>query len=203
MNIFKRYYNIFPKYAVADAGYGSFNNYIFCENNNIEKYMKFSMYNKLTKDKAYRENPYRVENFRIENGKMYCPNNKEFTYQYSKHITGNKYGREYEVYECKSCEGCPHKNKCTKSTGNRKVQLNKELNQYYIEVMNNLQSIHGALLLQNRSIQAEGTFGIIKYDRWYKRIVRREKLVQSEIFLVSIGYNIYKYHNKRNRIPPL
>lgn len=41
------------------------------------------------------------------------------------------------------------------------------------EVLENLQSIHGALLRMNRSIQAEGTFGIIKYDCWYKRIVRR------------------------------
>ena len=50
----------------------------------------------------------------------------------------------------------------------------------------------------NRSIQAEGTFGIMKNDRWYKRIVRRGiKSVQMEIFLVSIGHNLYKYHNKR------
>ena len=41
------------------------------------------------------------------------------------------------------------------------------------EVIENLESIHGALLRMNRSIQAEGTFGIMKNDRWYKRIVRR------------------------------
>ena len=41
------------------------------------------------------------------------------------------------------------------------------------EVVKNLESIHGALLRMNRSIQAEGTFGIMKNDRWYKRIVRR------------------------------
>lgn len=41
------------------------------------------------------------------------------------------------------------------------------------EVIENLESIHGALLRMNRSIQAEGTFGIMKNDRWYKRIVQR------------------------------
>lgn len=30
----------------------------------------------------------------------------------------------------------------------------------------------GALLWMDRSIQAEGSFGVIKYDRWYKRVVR-------------------------------
>ena len=59
------------------------------------------------------------------------------------------------------------------------------------EVINNLESIHGALLRMNRSIQAEGTFGIMKNDRWYKRIVRLE------VFLVSIGQNLYKFHNKQ------
>ena len=63
-------------------------------------------------------------------------------------------------------------------------------------------NIHqGALLRMNRSIQAEGTFGIIKYDRWYKRIVRRGiKSVQLEVYLVSLGHNLYKFHNKQMKI---
>ncbi|SHF52836.1 transposase, partial [Lactonifactor longoviformis] len=61
--------------------------------------------------------------------------------------------------------------------------------------------IHGALLRMNRSIQAEGTFGIIKYDRRYKRIVRRGlDSVRVEIFLVSIGHNLYKIYNKQMRL---
>lgn len=68
------------------------------------------------------------------------------------------------------------------------------------EVVENLQRIQGALLGMNRSIQAEGAFGIIKNDRWYKRIVRSGmETVRMEIFLVSIGYNLYKYHNKKQR----
>ena len=52
----------------------------------------------------------------------------------------------------------------------------------------------------NRSIQSEGTFGIMKYDRWYKRTVRKSKTsVELEIYLVSIGHNLYKYHNKQER----
>ena len=69
------------------------------------------------------------------------------------------------------------------------------------EVIENLESIQGALLRMNRSIQAEGTFGIIKNDRWYKRIVRRGiESVRMELFLVSIGHNLYKYHNKQMRL---
>ena len=49
----------------------------------------------------------------------------------------------------------------------------ENLSSMHQEVIKNLESIHGALLRMNRSIQAEGTFGIMKNDRWYKRIVRR------------------------------
>jgi ribosomal protein S21 len=68
------------------------------------------------------------------------------------------------------------------------------------EVVDNLESIHGALLRMNRSIQSEGTFGVMKYDRWYKQVVRKGmEQVRLEVFLVSIGHNLYKYHNKIDR----
>ena len=52
----------------------------------------------------------------------------------------------------------------------------------------------------NRSIQAEGTFGVIKWDRTYKRLFRwGEKAVILEFTLISCGFNLYKYHNKINR----
>ena len=83
---------------------------------------------------------------------------------------------------------------------NRTVWINQELTAMHQEVVNNLESVQGALLRMNRSIQAEGTFGIIKNDRWYKRIVRRGiKSVRLELFLVSIGHNLYKFHNKQKR----
>ena len=43
--------------------------------------------------------------------------------------------------------------------------------------------------------------GIMKNDRWYKRIVRRGiESVLLEVFLVSIGHNLYKYHNKQKKV---
>ena len=66
------------------------------------------------------------------------------------------------------------------------------------EVIENLESIHGVLLQMNRSIQAEGTYGIMKNDRWYKRIVRRGiHSVKLKVLLVAIGHNLYKYQKKR------
>lgn len=173
MERFRDTYGFYPKYPVADAGYGSYNNYLYCEQNGMEKYMKFPMFKKETTDKKYHNDPFRAVNFRInENGEMRCPNGKAFRFQYRKAIRGN-----------------------------RTVRINEELTRMHQEVMENLESIQEALLRMNRSIQAEGTFGIMKHDHWYKRIVRiGKKAVQLEILLVCIGHNLNKYHTKKMRI---
>lgn len=66
MERFHKVYGFYPEYPVADAGYGSYNNYIYCERHGMEKYMKFPMFEKETKDKRYRDNPFRAGNFRID-----------------------------------------------------------------------------------------------------------------------------------------
>ena len=201
MKHFKQTYGFYPKYPVADAGYGSYNNYIFCEQNGIEKYMKFPMFKKETKDRKYHEDPFRAVNFRIdEQGVMRCPNDKAFHLLYRRSVRGNQYGRKEELYECEDCSGCPYAEKCKKTAKNRTVRINQELTAMHQEVIENLESIHGALLRMNRSIQAEGTFGIMKNDRWYKRIVRRGiNSVKLEVLLVAIGHTLYKYQNKKMR----
>ena len=75
--------------------------------------------------------------------------------------------------------------------------VNREITAIHQEVLNNLNSIHGALLRMNRSIQAEGAFGIIKWDRAYSRVRRRGlKSVILEIAIISCGFNLHKYHLK-------
>ncbi len=61
-----------------------------------------------------------------------------------------------------------------------------------------MESVQGALLRRNRSIQSEGTFGVLKWDKSYKRLFRRgEKKVILELTLISCGFNLYKYHYKK------
>lgn len=203
MEKFKETYGHYPKYPVADAGYGSYNNYLYCEEHGMEKFMKFTMFEKETKNQKYHNSPYRIDNFRHDSeGNLICPNDKKFIFKYQTHVKGNKYGRTEEVYECENCEGCPYRSECTKKQeGNRTARLNRELTSFHHEVITNLESIHGALLCMNRSIQSEGTFGIIKWDRAYKRLFRRgEKSVILEFTLISCGFNLYKYHNKKQRL---
>ncbi|VUX20730.1 ORF6N domain protein [Dorea longicatena] len=124
---------------------------------------------------------------------MRCPNGKNFNLQYRKNVKGNKYGRQEEVYQCEDCSGCPYAEQCKKTDKNRTVRINRELTAMHQEVIENLESIQGALLRMNRSIQAEGTFGIMKNDRWYKRIVRRG--IKSVLLDADLA-EIYGYDTK-------
>lgn len=92
---------------------------------------------------------------------------------------------------------CYDKDKCSKAKGNRSICLNEELTRFHEEVLANLDCIHGALLRVNRSIQAEGTFGGIKWNRSYSRARRRglDGLLL-ETALISCGFNLHKFHLK-------
>ena len=203
MEKFNAIYGVYPKYPVADAGYGSFNNYLYCEEHGMEKYMKFTMYDKTVKNTEYREDPFRAVNFkRNEEGQLVCPNGKAFTHYSDVHICGNQYGRTEELHICEDCTDCPHRQKCYKGKSDRRIiRLNQELTQFHEEVLHNLECVHGALLRMNRSIQAEGTYGIIKWDRSYKRTFRRGlESVILEFTMISCGFNLFKYHHKKMKL---
>lgn len=110
MEKFNKQYGKYPLYPKVDAGYGSYNNYIYCEQHRMEKYMKFAMFEKETKNEKYRDNPYRAVNFsQDENGKIVCPKGRKLNFKCERHIKGNNYGRTEEIYECESCENCEYK----------------------------------------------------------------------------------------------
>ena len=167
----------------------------------MEKYMKFTMYDKTVNSEKYRNDPFRAVNFRRdEAGNLICPNGRKFVFQKTVPVKGNKYERTEEIYVCEDCSNCSLRGQCTKGRKNRTVRLNEELTSFHEEVLTNLESVHGALLRMNRSIQAEGTYGVIKWDRRYDRAYRRGlESIKLEFLLISCGFNLYKYHNKKNR----
>ncbi len=156
--------------------------------------MKKEQYIK-SRDKKYIDDGFRAVNFqRDSEGNPVCPNGKKFVFLKNVPIRGNKYGRTEELYQCEDCEGCPYRSQCHKSKYNRIIRLNQELTAIHKEVLGNLNCIHGALLRMNRSIQAEGAFGEMKWNRGYKR-ARRKGLnsLRLELTLISCGFNLHKY----------
>jgi transposase len=101
------------------------------------------------------------------------------------------------VYECESCDNCPHKAKCTKAKGNRKMQVSKTFVEKREISYNNITTKKGAQLRMNKSIQVEGAFGVLKSDYEFNRFLTRGKnSVKTEFILLCFGYNINKLHSK-------
>ena len=111
----------------------------------------------------------------------------------------SKSGFESKVtyYECENCEGCPHRKKCTRSKGNRTLQVSKKFVEQRKQSIGRISSEKGVLLRMNRSIQSEGAFGVIKQDYGFRQfLLRGNRKVLTEILLMAMGYNINKLHSK-------
>jgi transposase len=171
---------IYPKYPVADAGYGGLKNYRYLKDNKMKLYQKYTMYSKETNDKKYASDPKRPVNFRKdEAGNFYDEQGEKLIF-----LWHSKKG--HDVYEVPSSK--------------RRVDINEELWALQKEARENLTSELGIELRIQRSIQVEGAFGIIKEQMKFRRFKRRGiQNVKFEFMLIAIGYNLAKLHNKKYR----
>ena len=104
---------------------------------------------------------------------------------------------EVTYYECEDCTGCPFKMSCTRAKQNRKLQVSKKFIAQREASLQRITSEEGILLRMNRSIQSEGAFGVIKQDYGFRQfLMRGNKKVSVEIFLMAMGYNVNKLHSK-------
>jgi transposase len=187
------------KRLIADAGYESEENYLYLEGKNIEYYIKPQIYEQ-HKKRSFKKNISKRENmtYNAETDEYVCHNGKQLKPIHTfnkKSSTG--YVSEVTVYECESCEGCPHKEKCTKAKGNRRMNVSKTLIEKRQISYENITTEKGVLLRMNRSIQAEGAFGVLKQDRQFDRFLTRgSPNVTTELFLLCFGYNVNKLHAK-------
>jgi len=193
-------YNNYPKYPVADAGYGSYDNYSYCLEKDMGLYQKYGLWAK-ERDPQFKKQIYKKENFKQDRvGNYICPNNKKFVkvreYQ-SKKIT---YDHTINEFECFYCAKCRQKKKCTKAKENRTITEIVGYLEMKNKVIENLDSELGIELRVQRSIQVEGAFGIIKEDMKFRRFTRITfSGIKLELNLIAIGYNLKKFHNKKFR----
>ncbi len=204
MDIYHDFYQCYPQKPVADAGYGSYENYMHCLSNGMKLFMKYPMYAN-EQEKASRQDPFRKENYRKDqNGNWLCPVGHIFEYERDKISKHGSYIKIDQFYKVKQCKDCPLREKChsktKKNEEEKTMQMNPIMNEMHETVRFNLNSEEGIQLRMNRSIQAEGAFGVIKEDWQYRRVHRRGlKKVKMELFLIAIGFNLMKYHNRKYR----
>lgn len=187
------------KNVIADSGYESEEGYVYLEKEGQTAYIKPQTYEKWKK-KSFKDDISKRENmtYDVKLDEYICHNNKRLKAAYLLHRTSfTGYKSDVTVYECEGCTGCPYKSKCTKSEGNRKMQVSKLFVEKRESSFQNIMTPKGILLRMNRSIQVEGAFGVLKNDYSFKRFLTRGKTsVKTEFLFLCIGYNINKLHSK-------
>ena len=186
----------YPDTLIADAGYGSEENYAYLEERQIPAFVKYNTFHYEHKKTSKKLKPYRVENFRYspENDQYYCPQEKPLIYQYTKeYTTQNGYKSFRRVYECTDCQACAVKADCTRAKYNRQIHIGVELQRMKKTARELLLSPRGRQMRSLRPIEVEAVFGRLKHNWGFRRFLLRGKdKVKTEWGILCITHNISK-----------
>ena len=116
------------------------------------------------------------------------------------HLKKNKitgFETEITTYQSLTCEDCPLRSQCTRAKEGKKIQVSKELIRLRENSLENIKSDLGICLRMNRSIQSEGTFGVVKEDYHFRRFLTRgNPQILTELLLLAMAFDLQKLHTK-------
>lgn len=187
-----------PSYIVADAGYGSEENYqyILDEEERVPL-ITYNMYHKESR-KSYKKQLFRRENwpYIAEDDYFVCPNQRRILFShYSTRKDRAGFKRDFKIYECEDCRGCPVRNKCTKVTEgkNRKIQINPSWEYYKANIRTLLKEEKAGSVYRQRKIDIEPVFGNLKRNMKFDRFhVRGTQKISNELGLCFLAHNFSK-----------
>jgi len=181
-----------PERLVADAGYGSNENYNYLEDEEIDAFVKYNYYYRETRPR-YKPDKYGFA------GMGYDENNDEFTCEndrklkYIKDNYDQRDGSRRKVYESEDCSGCGLASECKKDKIIKRLWVNCGLERHKKKIRDRLGSSLGQKLIRKRGIDVETVFGNIKQNMGIKRFMLRglEK-VNVELGIIALAHNFRK-----------
>jgi transposase len=189
-----------PKTIVADAAYGSEENYAYVDQHHLGNFLKYNTFYQDTHHyrdpEVLRAHQFRAEHFGYDpaTDQFICPAEKRLAFTYeSQYTTSNEYVTRRRHYACADCSACPLKPQCTRAKGNREIRISHKLLAYRKQARENLTSEEGQALRAARSTEVETVFGHLKHNQGFRRFhLRGLKKVKTEWGLVSIAHNMQK-----------
>jgi len=185
-----------PKVVVADAGYGSHENYATLEEKGIEAYVKYNTFEQERKP-SYKKKLYEVANwpYDAQRDAFICPEGRVLQYRGDGERTSiNGFLSKHKIYEVQSCAGCSVRELCMPRGGkNKRVEICEELVRLRGQAFDRLESVVGKRLRAQRSCDVESVFGHIKGNRGFRRFfLRGLENVTVELGLLSMAHNVLK-----------
>jgi hypothetical protein len=196
---FKESYYKQSSIVVADAGYGSEQNYEFMESNLIDAYVKYNYFHKEQK-RAWKKNPFAVQNlFYNKTGDFFfCVMGLRLTNIGTKKSKSDLgYISTVTRYQAHNCVSCPLRGLCHKSKVNRIIEVNYKLQQYKRKARERLTSERGIYHRGKPCIEPEAVFAQIKHNsQFYRFRLRGLQKVNIEFTMVAIAHNLRKWSRK-------
>lgn len=201
---FKEHFGVLPESVIADAGYGSEQNYAYLEDNQVNPYVKYNTFDKEQEqnNKKPRKNskpdpkPFSVDKlyYQEQTNSYTCPMGQPMEYIGDitrKSTTG--YVQTLSRYKAKNCQGCPLKGTCHKAKGDRIIEINYELVRLRNHANKLLTAEQGVEKRKQRCHDVETVFGNIKQNHGFRRfMLRSQEKVAIEWGLLAIAQNIRK-----------
>jgi transposase len=188
-----------PEYIVADAGYGSEQNYEdILEKRKRTPLITYNQY-RTGKKKKHKENAFHVDNWEYneQEDTFLCPNSRKLWFShYSKRTDRYGFTREFKVYECEDCSDCQFRDLCTKAQEgkNRTIYINEKWENQKEYIKDKLSDEKTGEIYGKRKIDVEPVFGFLKANlRFCRFSVRGKTKVKNELGFALMAVNLRKY----------
>jgi len=183
-----------PEKLIADAGYGSEENYAYLDEEEIEAYVKYNTFH--LEQKKRKKDRFRAASFTYDETKdeFICPAEKRLAYQWTQpYQTENGFHTELRVYECEDCNECVFKPQYTRAVGNRRGWMSFRWRELREKASGHLLSAQGMVLRSKRPVEAESVFTRLKHNWGFRRfLLRGKEKVEVEWGLLCIAHNLAK-----------
>jgi len=187
-------YKELPKAVVADAGYGSDENYGVLQQKGIEAYIKYNTFDQeqrkgtraFSNDSLYYNE---AENYLV------CPMGQRMQHiGEGQRTTSSGFVQLVSRYRARNCEGCPMRGVCHQAAGERSVEINHSLRKHKHAAKERLNTEQGIKYRKRRAADVEPVFANLKHNHGFRRfLLKGMSKTEVEIGLLSIAHNLRKW----------
>jgi hypothetical protein len=193
----KAMYGENPEVVVADAGYGSEENYTYLENNGVEAYIKYNNFDKEQKKTKKEVAPFATKKPYYNESKdcFYWPMGQKMqSIREKRKRSENNYERLLVRYQARNCESFSIRGVCHNQKGNRIIEVSHTGNYLRKKAKDKLGSEKGIYYRKKRCSDVEPIFANMKQNKKFKQfLLRGIEKVTVEIGLVAMAHNLSKW----------
>lgn len=187
-------YKQLPVAIVADAGYGSDENYGLLQHKGIEAYIKYNTFDKEQKEGI---KPFSNDSLHYQEQEncLICPMGQKMQHiGDGQRVTTSGYVQLISRYQAQNCNGCPMRGVCHDGQGNRIAEVNHSLRKHKQQAKARLNTEQGIKYRKQRPADVEPVFAQLKQNHGFRRFfLKGLSKTEIEIGLLSIAHNLRKW----------